>query len=147
VSQTCTRVVIINKGKVVAVDTPDNLTSRLRGSETMYVQLDPMGADAASVLAAIDGVTRVSASSEPRGSALGLEIESDAGRDIRRELAAAIVNRGWGLLELRPMRMSLEDVFLKLTTQESDQPAEGIEPPAEPPATAEPASDVEVARE
>jgi len=43
--------------------------------------------------------------------------------------------------------MSLEDVFLKLTTQESDQPAEGIEPPAEPPATAEPASDVEVARE
>jgi ABC-2 type transport system ATP-binding protein len=147
VEKVCDRIIVLHKGKVVAVDTPDNLTSRLRGSETMYVQLDPMGADAASVLAAIDGVTRVSASSEPRGSALGLEIESDAGRDIRRELAAAIVNRGWGLLELRPMRLSLEDVFLKLTMQESDQPAEGIEPPAEPPATAEPASDVEVARE
>jgi ABC-2 type transport system ATP-binding protein len=147
VSQTCTRVVIINKGKVVAVDTPDNLTSRLRGSETMYVQLDPMGADAAGVLAGIDGVTRVSASTEARGGTLGLEVESEAGRDIRRELAAAIVNRGWGLLELRPLRMSLEDVFLKLTTQESDAPAESAEPAAEPPAAAAPAGDVEVDRE
>ena len=46
VSQTCQRVVIINKGHVVAVDTPDNLTARLRGSETMYVQVDAGGADA-----------------------------------------------------------------------------------------------------
>ena len=74
-------------------------------------------------------------------------MESEAGRDVRRELAAAIVSRGWGLLELRPMRMSLEDVFLKLTTQESDAPAEGDEPPVEPPATAEPAGDAEVAHE
>ena len=50
VSQTCQRVVIINKGKVVAVDTPDNLTARLRGSETMYVQVDADGADAAAAL-------------------------------------------------------------------------------------------------
>ena len=50
-------------------------------------------------------------------------MESETGRDVRRDLAAAIVGRGWGLLELRPMRMSLEDVFLKLTTQESDAPA------------------------
>ena len=46
VSQTCHRVVIINKGRVVAVDTPDNLTARLRGSESMYLQVDAMGADA-----------------------------------------------------------------------------------------------------
>src|SRR5205823_8602248 len=46
VSQTCQRVVIINKGRVVAVDTPDNLTARLQGSETMYVQVDAGGADA-----------------------------------------------------------------------------------------------------
>ena len=50
VSQTCQRVVIINKGHVVAVDTPDNLTARLRGSETMYVQVDAGGADAAGAL-------------------------------------------------------------------------------------------------
>jgi ABC-2 type transport system ATP-binding protein len=52
-----------------------------------------------------------------------LEVASLTGRDIRRELAAAVVGRGWGLLELRPMRMSLEDVFLTLTTVEADAPA------------------------
>src|SRR5689334_20103392 len=62
VSQTCQRVVIINRGRVVAVDTPDNLTSRLRGSETMYVQVDAMGADAGSALAGVPGVTRVTVS-------------------------------------------------------------------------------------
>jgi ABC-2 type transport system ATP-binding protein len=121
VSQTCTRVVIINKGKVVAVDTPDNLTSRLRGSETMYVQVDAMGADTGSALAELPGVTKVTVA-DTRDNLVGLEVESEAGRDVRRELAAAVVGRGWGLLELRPMRMSLEDVFLKLTTQESDAP-------------------------
>jgi ABC-2 type transport system ATP-binding protein len=119
VSQTCQRVVIINKGKVVAIDTPDNLTSRLRGSETMYVQVDAMGADAGSVLAGLAGVTRVNVS-DTRDNVVGLEVESETGRDLRRELAATVVGRGWGLLELRPMRMSLEDVFLKLTTQEKD---------------------------
>ena len=130
VSQTCTRVVIINKGKVVAVDTPENLTTRLRGSETMYVQVDAMGADAGSALASVAGVTRVTLA-DSRESVVGLEVESEAGRDVRRELAAAVVTRGWGLLELRPMRMSLEDVFLKLTTQESDAPVESDIVPAE----------------
>src|SRR5882762_5263623 len=59
VSQTCQRVVIINKGHVVALDTPDNLTARLRGSETMYVQLDAGAADAAAALGHVPGVTRV----------------------------------------------------------------------------------------
>src|SRR4029079_16480137 len=59
VSQTCQRVVIINKGHVVAVDTPDNLTARLRGSETMYVQVDAGGADALGALQRVPGVTRV----------------------------------------------------------------------------------------
>ena len=44
---------------------------------------------------------------------------SERGRDIRRELASAVVSRGWGLLELRPMRMSLEDIFLSLTTEDT----------------------------
>ena len=118
VSQTCHRVVIINKGKVVAVDSPENLTARLRGSETLYVQVDAAGADAAAALAAIPGVTRV-APADARGSAVGFEVASGTGRDIRRELAAAIVTRGWGLLELRPMRMSLEEIFLHLTTEET----------------------------
>jgi gliding motility-associated transport system ATP-binding protein len=117
VSQTCQRVVIINKGRVVAVDTPDNLTARLRGSETMYVQVDADGADATAALGRIPGVTRV-AEADRRHGMVGYEVASEQGHDIRRDLARAIVSNGWGLLELRPMRMSLEEVFLSLTTED-----------------------------
>jgi ABC-2 type transport system ATP-binding protein len=118
VAQTCQRVVIINRGRVVAVDTPDNLTARLTGAETMYVQVDAGGDEPGPVLAQIPGVTRV-ASAE--GDARGFEVESDRGTDVRREIARAVVTRGWGLLELRPMRMSLEEIFLQVTTDETSQ--------------------------
>ena len=122
VAQTCQRVVIINKGHVVAVDTPDNLTARLRGSETMYVQVDAGGADAAASLSHVPGVTRV-VEADRRDGMIGFEVDSESGRDVRRELARAVVSSGWGLLEMRPMRMSLEDVFLSLTTEEVPTPA------------------------
>jgi ABC-2 type transport system ATP-binding protein len=118
VSQTCQRVVIIAKGKVVAVDTPDNLTARLRGSETMYVQVDAAGADAGTALTRVAGVTRV-VESDRRDHVVGYEVESQQGHDVRRELAGVVVGSGWGLLELRPMRMSLEEIFLSLTTEEA----------------------------
>jgi ABC-2 type transport system ATP-binding protein len=129
VSQTCDRVVIINKGRVVAVDTPDNLTARLRGSETLYLQIDAGAADAAAPLGRLPGVTRV-VESDRRDGVVGYEVESERGHDVRRELARAVVTSGWGLLELRPMRMSLEDIFLSLTTDEAPTPA-GQEPPGE----------------
>ena len=122
VSQTCQRVVIINKGRVVAVDTPDNLTARLRGSETMYIQVDANGLDASTVLRRVPGVTRV-VESDRREPVIGYEVESERGHDVRRELARTVVSNGWGLLELRPMRMSLEDIFLSLTTDEMPTPA------------------------
>jgi ABC-2 type transport system ATP-binding protein len=122
VAQTCQRVVIINKGRVVAVDTPDNLTARLRGSETMYVQLDANGANAAASLGAVPGVTRV-VEADRRDGMIGYEVDSERGRDVRRDLARAVVSSGWGLLEMRPLRMSLEDVFLSLTTEEVPTPA------------------------
>ena len=126
VAQTCQRVVIINNGRVVAVDTPQNLTARLSGSETMFVDVDTMGAEAAPVLAQIPGVTRV------QGAAGGgFEVESERGTDVRRELARTIVGRGWGLLELRPMRMSLEEVFLKVTTKETAETAAAPDAAAE----------------
>jgi ABC-2 type transport system ATP-binding protein len=133
VAQTCQRVVIINKGRVVAVDTPDNLTARLKGAATMYVQVDAPGADAGAALAAIRGVTRVTSADQPRAAAdaapsafsgpTAFEVESEPELDVRRELARAVVTRGWGLLELRPVRMSLEDVFLQVTTEEVPEEA------------------------
>jgi ABC-2 type transport system ATP-binding protein len=126
VSQTCQRVVIINKGKVVAVDTPDNLTSRLRGSETMYLQVDAQGADAAAVLQRVAGVKRV-AVADTKAQITGFEIDSETGHDVRRELAAAVVGRGWGLLEMRPLRMSLEEIFLSVTTEDVAAPPAAAE--------------------
>ncbi len=126
VAQTCHRVVIINKGRVVAVDTPDALTARLRGAETMFVQIDAANEDAGPVLASVPGVTRV-VSSDSR-TVGGFEVESERDTDVRRDLARTIVQRGWGLLELRPMRMSLEEIFLQVTT---DEPSEAT-PVAEP---------------
>jgi ABC-2 type transport system ATP-binding protein len=102
----------------VAVDTPDNLTARLRGSETMYIQLDTGGGDPAPALAGIPGVTRV-VEADRRDGVIGYEVDSEQGCDVRRQLARAAVSGGFGLLELRPMRMSLEQIFLSLTTEES----------------------------
>ena len=118
VAQTCQRVVIIAKGHVVAIDTPNNLTARLRGSETLYLQVDTAGADASAALGRIAGVTRVS-ESDRHESLVGFEVQSESGRDVRRDLAKAVIANGWGLLELRPMRMSLEEIFLSLTTDET----------------------------
>jgi len=119
VAQTCQRVVIINKGRVVAVDTPDNLTARLRGSETLYVQIDAKGPHVIAGLQKVPGVARV-APADQRVDSGAYEVESERERDVRRDLAREIVTRGWGLLELRPMRMSLEEVFLQVTTEEVD---------------------------
>ena len=119
VAQTCQRVVIINQGQVVAEDTPDNLTSRLRGSETIRLDIDPLGADPTSVLEAVGGVTQVASVHSDDGGGV-FEVQSESGADIRRELARTVVSHGWGLLEMRAIQMSLEDIFLQLTTTEEE---------------------------
>jgi len=122
VAQTCQRVVIINRGRVVAIDTPEGLTSRLKGAATIYVQVDAPGVDATETLQGLPGVSRV-ALSDQRDGVRGYEVESARETDIRREIARAVVSRGWGLLELRPMRMSLEEIFLQVTTEETPEEA------------------------
>jgi ABC-2 type transport system ATP-binding protein len=86
----------------------------------MYVQVDAAGSDVAAALGRIAGVTRV-AEADRHGSATGYEVESQQGQDIRRELARTVVSNGWGLLEMRPTRMSLEEIFLSLTTEDAAQ--------------------------
>ena len=84
-----------------------------------------------STLGWLAGVTRI-VESDRRDSVVGFEIESDRGRDIHRDLARAVVTSGWGLLELRPMRISLEQIFLSLTTSEAptEAPASDARVPA-----------------
>jgi ABC-2 type transport system ATP-binding protein len=130
VAQTCQKVVIINKGKVVAIDTPDALTERLHGAQTLFVQTQGPTEDIRCALLALPGVVNVSLADTPPGS---FHVDSEKGLDIRRDVAAEIVRGGWGLLELRPMRLSLEDIFLSLTTEENTEP------------TAQPTENTEVA--
>jgi ABC-2 type transport system ATP-binding protein len=130
VAQTCQRVVIINKGKVVAVDTPDNLTARLSGAVTIYVEAAGPAADIQAALQRVPRVTRVAVDHAKEGQT-SFAVDSETGVDIRREVAAAIVGGGFGLLELRPMRMSLEDIFLSLTTAEERAEERPADLPAE----------------
>lgn len=127
VSQTCQRVVIINRGRVVAVDSPDNLTARLQGSQSLYVQVDAGGADPAPALREVAGVAGVSPAGEQDGVS-GFHVETAPGHDVRREVSRTVVAAGWGLLELRAQQMSLEDIFLQLTTEETAENADGAAP-------------------
>jgi ABC-2 type transport system ATP-binding protein len=118
VSMTCGRVVIINKGRVVAEDTPDNLTHRLRGAGTLRLEVRGDETDAAAAVRAVAGVVQVRTARASAGVVV-LEVESEAGRDLRAELAAAVVGRGLGLLGLQAVGMSLEEIFLHLTTSDT----------------------------
>jgi len=118
VSMTCGRVVIINKGRVVAEDTPENLTRRLKGAGTIRVEARGDAASVLEVLRAVPGVL----AAHPRGGhdgAVIVDIEAEAGRDVRAELAWAVVTKGHALLGLQQMGMSLEEIFLHLTTTDA----------------------------
>ena len=121
VAQTCKRIVIINKGRVVAVDSPENLTHQLKGASALYVQVGGTP-DAAAVLQGVPGVRKVQRADQHQDFS-GYEIEAEENRDIRTDIARTVVNAGLGLLELRPMRLSLEDIFLQLTTEDQKAPA------------------------
>ena len=110
----CQRVVIISGGRIVAEDTPDRLSARLRHSEKIALTLTRPAADAEARLRLVDGVLHVHGNG-PAGHFL---LESQLGRDIREEVARVAVTNNWGLVELKLISMTLEDVFLKLTRDE-----------------------------
>jgi ABC-2 type transport system ATP-binding protein len=116
VEQICEKVIIIAKGKVVATDSVENLTSRLRGSETVSVEV--IASDNSGVqtrLEQVAGVSRV-IYKESRDGRLHFTVESLEGRHIRPGLARAVIEAGWNLNELHGMALSLEEIFLELTS-------------------------------
>ncbi len=117
VSQTCSRVVIINDGQIVAEDTPQRLSSRMRGAEHIYLQVATPAPEIPTELEKIQGVLAV----HPQADGGAYEIETTLNTDRRADIARMAVQRGWGLLELRPVGLSLEDVFLQLTTKEEEE--------------------------
>jgi len=120
VSQVCERVVIIHQGRVVAQDTPENLTNQLKGAERLFVEVQGPVPQIEEKIKSLPGITAVTLQGSSHKDQSGFIVESELERDVRRELAAAIVGSGWGLLEMRPVGMSLEEIFLHLTTTEEE---------------------------
>jgi ABC-2 type transport system ATP-binding protein len=115
----CDRVIIINEGSVVAVDTYEQLAARFRSSEKTLVRTARSAGDLASRLGRLQGVVHVSpAGGQPAPAGDEFIVEAALGNDVREQVARVVVEAGVGLLELRPLAMSLEDVFLKLVTHE-----------------------------
>ena len=124
----CQRVIIIHDGRIVAVDTPEHLSAQLRKSDKVRIALRSPGPDAEKFLRAIPGV--LSVFREPGSDGQIFTVECELGRDLRAELASQVVRKDWGLLELREISLSLEDVFLKLTQEEAaekNEPQDGPE--------------------
>jgi ABC-2 type transport system ATP-binding protein len=118
----CQRVVIINDGRIVAVDTPEHLSARLRRSEKISLTVKAPPPNLADRLRGIPGVVSVFAPADG-GAHL---VECALGRDLRDELARFVVTNGWGLLELKTISMTLEDVFLRLTQHEEGLDERGM---------------------
>jgi ABC-2 type transport system ATP-binding protein len=118
VEVTCDRVVIINKGRIAAVDTPGNLTTQMKGGERIKMEVKGNADAVRAALEAVEGVTRVDVNEADAGGLLEVTVESSAGQDLRSQLAARVVGGGFELYELRSVSLSLEDIFRQLTTEE-----------------------------
>ena len=120
VSQLCSRVLVINKGVIVAEDTPESLAERLEGSQRFLIRaagVEP--AELADKIATITGVTEAYATDK------GVEVTASTDANARPQAASVVVNNSWDLLELSPIGMSLEDIFIELTGDEDDDESIG----------------------
>jgi ABC-2 type transport system ATP-binding protein len=115
VEQTCERVVIISEGKVVAEDTPENLTSRMRGTERVILEVDT---SEQNLRDALKGFPDIKALQLSKGNKGLLKVTVESSRDLRKDLARTLVSKDIGLYELYTDRVTLEDIFLHLTTKE-----------------------------
>lgn len=118
VSMTCDRVIIINNGKIVAVDTPENLTLQLKGGERIRVEAQAPEQPLRDTLQKIPGAQRVSVDSMGSAGRMIAIVEATQGQDLRSQIAAKIVGQDWPLYELRGENLSLEEIFLQLTTED-----------------------------
>jgi len=119
VEMLCHRVTIIDRGRIIAVDTPAHLQQRLRGMQVLRVQLSGEPGAIEPAIKNVPGVTRVSVQGQTDGF-LALDIEANGGSDVREAIFELAVTRRWKLRELAQAHASLEDVFIQLTTKEHE---------------------------
>lgn len=115
VEQTCERVVIISDGVVVAEDTPSNLTARMKGSERVLLEVEGEKKKVEETLKTLKDITNLKITPQ-EGNLLKIAIESK--KDLRKDLAQILVTKKFGLLDMHADKVTLEDIFLHLTTKE-----------------------------
>ena len=123
VGLTCDHVVIIDKGNIIAEDTPERLSERVQGTTQTYVRIGGSQADFLPALQALNGVSEVIAQpndSDQEGEAF---VILSLDRSVAREIAQAVVHHGWDLYELRPVTMGLEELFVRLTVEPQEAAA------------------------
>ncbi len=118
VQQVCNRVIIINKGNIVAEDTPSSLQSRLSGADRIIVKIKGEANDLLPIISPMQGVMKTEVIKENE-----MEISMTAGQDVRPEIARQIVKNGFDLLEMQAANLSLEEIFLQLTQDEPARPS------------------------
>ena len=119
VEATCDRVQIIHRGALVASGTPEELAAKARGSAQVYVTLKTAAAEAETALRGLSGISSISLKDEREGR-VRYALTASNGGNIEEEVFRLAVARGWTLTELHRETVSLEEIFLKLTTQEID---------------------------
>jgi ABC-2 type transport system ATP-binding protein len=116
--QMCNRVLIINKGRIVAEDSPEHLQNRLTGANRVTLRVRGQVDGLLRLIQAVPGITMASIHSDDT-----IEFESAPNQDARPGVARAVVENGYDLLELQPENLSLEDIFLQLTRDEPESPS------------------------
>ncbi len=118
VRQLCHRVLIINKGRIIATDTPEGLTRQLQKYRQVELSIRaPISPEEVEKeLLSVDGVVRIERKENGKSHEFLLELERD--KDIRPEIARTTIGKGWDLLEMKTVDLSLEDIFLQLVTEE-----------------------------
>ncbi|MEH2438888.1 ABC transporter ATP-binding protein [Nostoc sp.] len=125
VSMTCSRVAIINRGKVVATNTPENLMTQLTGGSGYELEIEGEAALAKQVLQNVAGVSLIESiptagGHQPQTNRAYLRVISQPGKEPGKDIVATLVRAGFGLHELKRVNATLEDVFLQLTTEEKN---------------------------
>lgn len=139
VAGTCGRVIIINEGRIEASDTPENLTAQLQGANSLLLDIDGPAEEVRERLE-LDLAVRKVVEHEASNGRTVWRVEADKDENLTRRLAEAVVTSGWGLYGMQSLGLSLEDIFLKLTSDESAAVQAEEETP-EPVAEAEPSAD------
>ena len=116
VSMICQRVVIIHEGRIVAEDTPEQLTGK--DKRKVALEIKAPQAEALARLRTVPGVAAVSAETQPGDHTARYLVEMEQGQDVRDAIVQSIVSAGWSLLEMHTLRLSLEDIFIRLVTEE-----------------------------